>query len=1610
MSKKFKSQASSSRAASGAFGSGTFGGFFSASPQPEGASSSLSYISEPPDLSRISDPQVVVSFKNLLKKDSTTKMKALEDLHGFLSAWEANGSSLEDGLLEAWAHLYPRTSIDSARRVRQLAHTIQGSIVSITGKRVARHVPKVVGAWLAGLYDNDKPVQRAAQESIVKAFPTEEKRRGIWKVYQSQILEFVVDAVLRQTPQTLSDERTVKPDEANAKHARVVATGLQVLIRLLSITNIQELPGEPVETLLGSRNLWKLAYHDDPFVRRALYELLGRALTVAEGYIDWRVISACLLSKALSMNQRGSASEFSNLLLNITKMRPQLWTEDYSGKTAAAKRLLQYMKKGSEGASHMYWINLHLLLKEIPREIFIQQNQDEKESFASFLTAFHEGLLNREEPRANITSAWSAYLKTVTWMSSLSTNREERLALLQDHFCPVVTQIVLADPEKSQWTISDPQAPIICSRSLFTILSSGNGDDEFFQRLWSGLTELLIGRLKLSSPQQSQEYRASQDAICAQAARFFEVQFDLIGQVTASGTLKGILSIIHETTIALLQASLDVLRSRNGKPYGAAAMLDEAAARAPEIVNKMNGLGDILTQDIPNLIFSPSADRLISLLFRCRGQKEFDIGFDRCIKALFDADQQRMSALGLRKVFSSVTSRDIESSEKVKSLITNCLDRALQGDREAWTDIVVLLKNSALNDQVALDLFRRVVDELSLVGRAVDALHGLNYIVSECKESLQIFVTGPDGPKFISKLLYLAESPVDEVSRLADTLETSIKDLINREDNSSSTIKIIQQSFESIGEESLSLDSLISISEELLLRTPSEARPSVLSQLLPTSEQWEKSLKSFLCIPPKRSSSLISPLAGTVYLVKTPTPESTSSTLGSAPRDATHFSLAYRLAFYVTKLLSFSSIDHATEKLRSTLFYYLPLAIQLIDDDLNIEHSTGVMSFVTPEVRDECAELISEARLIMKNWLHEYPSFVDIWEQRLYKLTDDTPETYRVAEALVRTVSEKDALGKLSSAEASLQFAEQASGPGNPFLLPTVLAAYRNSIAGIPSSTKLCNRLIADLTGLDSLPEVDGTRKMVALNLLIQGENSVIQKVPTQRLVFFVKHLVQCLQSNELSRELISETMKALTTVLPLIKEIYGSHWSDIFEVLASLWESSEATEEYTPVLHSSFRLFACLKGLATDESNDDLEDAWIAAQKTHPPTLIQLLTKFDQSYSLDLPLNITTDLLARQVSAVSLDHVDDVSDVFSALSVQNKGIQRAAYEALHRIIPKVQEKVSFDVALSKTVVNLPDELISLLVEAPAVRTISQILKHESSWIEIRCYLLSWKTVFDHFIHASIPVREQYTVNIKEHECLPPLLEFMFDFLQDQKEKLIDASKFSIRTFDLDQSDSAEKETQWLLVHLYYLCLKYLPNLTKAWWMDSKKRVKGPIEAWTEKYITPFIIEDSLNEVSEWSSAQDWSNEEQPLDVKVSQKAAEIVASIEIDEESPPTSIAISLPSTYPLQQAAVIGRYRVVVDEKKWKNWLLTIQGVIMFSNGNLVDGLLAFRRNVQAALKGHGECTICCSVISTNMQTPNKRCATCKHTFHSDCLFRWFRSSNSSSCPLCRNNFLYS
>jgi hypothetical protein len=74
------------------FGGG-FGGF-------KTSSTTLSYLTPPPDFSAI-PAGVVVPFKNLLKKDSTTKEKALQDVLAYVQSLGSD-PQLDESVIDAY--------------------------------------------------------------------------------------------------------------------------------------------------------------------------------------------------------------------------------------------------------------------------------------------------------------------------------------------------------------------------------------------------------------------------------------------------------------------------------------------------------------------------------------------------------------------------------------------------------------------------------------------------------------------------------------------------------------------------------------------------------------------------------------------------------------------------------------------------------------------------------------------------------------------------------------------------------------------------------------------------------------------------------------------------------------------------------------------------------------------------------------------------------------------------------------------------------------------------------------------------------------------------------------------------------------------------------------------------------------------------------------------------------------------------------------------------------------------------------------------------------------------------------------------------------------------
>ncbi len=223
----------------------------------------------------------------------------------------------------------------------------------------------------------------------------------------------------------------------------------------------------------------------------------------------------------------------------------------------------------------------------------------------------------------------------------------------------------------------------------------------------------------------------------------------------------------------------------------------------------------------------------------------------------------------------------------------------------------------------------------------------------------------------------------------------------------------------------------------------------------------------------------------------------------------------------------------------------------------------------------------------------------------------------------------------------------------------------------------------------------------------------------------------------------------------------------------------------------------------------------------------------------------------------------------------------------------------------------------------------------------IRGYLLSWHLVFDAYATASFKVRTDYSDNLKAENYISPFLNFLFDCLGLSEANAINLEKAHlghdmIRRYEMCKGvdyESNERDMQWLLINSYYLALKYTPGLVKQWKMEcSSRQTSMAVEQWTEKFFSPLVIEDVLEEVAKWADDQEVASEdEKPLIVKVSTRSREVSVGYEIDDMM--MQIAIRLPTNYPLDNVKVEGVNRVAASEKKWTSWLRVTQGVITFS-----------------------------------------------------------------------------
>lgn len=712
---------------------------------------------------------------------------------------------------------------------------------------------------------------------------------------------------------------------------------------------------------------------------------------------------------------------------------------------------------------------------------------------------------------------------------------------------------------------------------------------------------------------------------------------------------------------------------------------------------------------------------------------------------------------------------------------------------------------------------------------------------------------------------------------------------------------------------------------------------------------WRQQLSSLFQEIPNPSLALTNNLGGSCFLAKgQPTEPSTD-----IQRDVKGCSVPGRMAIYITKLISagfrFDGIDIST---RTDLVVNLGLTAELAADQLTMRGESGIWySLSPPGILLDLENLVSSAQKYVveiaenaQGWYNETGTD----ESRLMhavigKLTEESRTlssagfyAARSMQKIIQALTERH--GFPSSGEQWLVGTGCLnSSPSTIFPAAAVLGGLGETASTSRAVNNFCNRLVSDIAGA-KLGQEQTLIALILLNICAQLYEVGELPVVNNRLVFAVKQITSWLQrSEDIEVGFATEICRGLQRLLPCITAVYGSYWEEAVKFCIYLWTKppTQPLDARLPEMHASLRLIATLQSL--EEPNDDLVDVLDTTAETRSTALIDLLKLPRAKHSQ--PLDIVDAILCRQVEKLPSEYYGDLSELYGLVASDSRVIQTAAFTMLNKALPAVQEKLSVDVLLDKQDAPLPDELLSLLLDAPTLESYpDEVISQFPT--PVRSYLLSWYLVFTAFQAASLKVRGDYTESLKVDDYISPLLNFTFDVLGHSAAHGLNLDRLGftemdIQFYDLElaESESEERNMQWLFIHLYYLVLKFVPGLFKSWYIDCRsKQTKIAVEGWMAKYFSPIIITEALGDVDKWKDSQEApAADDKELIVKVSRTAKEVIAGYEVDDLN--ASIAIRLPPGFPLEAVTVVGINRVAVDERKWKSWIMTTQGVITFS-----------------------------------------------------------------------------
>lgn len=581
---------------------------------------------------------------------------------------------------------------------------------------------KVVGSWLAGTFDRDRGVSRVAIEGLSSFLTTEDKILQFWRRCQQQILEYASDAI-KETPDTLSDQRTTSSDDAEAKYHRVLASSLALVLNLLQKLAPPDLVKfqDNYDQFFEDDKVWSSVASKDTVVRRLSCQMLSVSLERRPNRVgaDLARISKSFIAEGLKSDHSGSAAEYVAALTKLTKLFPSVWTSDYNGKRSPSSRLKTFLEKGSQGSSVKYWDSLSQLLDIVPAEIL----PADLDGASQFLKSARSGVTSRDEPRNTALESWVSYLGTFRIFLRTLQEDEARVQLVKDHLFPLTEHYLHPTPETSTWA-SGSQIPILIKAYTSATTSPFTDIVGATKAEWTRLKGEFQDRIRNSLPEASKDHDKSQKSIAEEGDRWFTLAGKILdAHQKTVGTDRPIPDIPAGPSLELVEDAFTLLKTRNWKPYGAAAMVESAFKKAPLLFNHplasdstlFSHLENSLIEDRGEFLDSPAAPYLfssITLLGEIPEQRQkYEKTWKANITGLSEFNESKGQLPALTHLLSSRQASSLAHQEAAlqAELIKKCLMCTVGSLHADWGIYDAVITFDVLTESAA----RRLVKELA---------------------------------------------------------------------------------------------------------------------------------------------------------------------------------------------------------------------------------------------------------------------------------------------------------------------------------------------------------------------------------------------------------------------------------------------------------------------------------------------------------------------------------------------------------------------------------------------------------------------------------------------------------------------------------------------------------------------------------------------------------------------------------------------------------------------------------------------------------------------------------------------------------------------------------